>query len=318
MMVSSRSTITGNGSIYSRGYAKRQSGGDEDDNIKITEKVTEKFNIPRIIDLSEPSYGALKRLAHAQKSIEERELEMPPRADSRYKGTFKMMSSVIIERFPSLVPLPTAYEQEHIDARDRLNEIVSRPALRMQNLVEDLPEFKREIVTKAEGKEDEEDFEEDFDKYVAESRETDADRIDDRKSLKRALDKSLYLIVKKRDDEWQFPSTAWIKGESMKNAAERALRDTTGTAWKYWIPSQSPCGVHKVYLDNEEQDLLKSEGVKNFFYRSHYFGGEMEFNKKVVKDHLWVTKAELKEYFSEDYMEQSHKLIFDDCFYAHI
>ncbi|EFA77335.1 hypothetical protein PPL_12546 [Heterostelium album PN500] len=298
---------------YSVNSVRFYSKAPEEDTRTDTEKITEKFDIPRIIDLADEQYGMTKYLKQAQKSIKAREDALPPRPDSRYKGEFKMLSSIIIERFPTLMPLPTEYEQRWLDAKDRLNEIVTRPPMKMSAMIEDLPEFKSKP-----GEEDEDALEEDFDRFVAEPRETEADLKNDRKSLKRALDKSLYLIIKRRDGQWQFPSTSWIKGESIKNAAERALRDTTGSDWTYWIPSQAPCGVYKEYLDVEDQDQLKAEGIKNFFFRSHYFNGELKFSEKIVKDHLWVTKSEMKEYFSEDYMEQCHKLIFDDCFYNYI
>ncbi|GAM25389.1 hypothetical protein SAMD00019534_085640, partial [Acytostelium subglobosum LB1] len=299
-----------------RSYAKKP----EEDTRSTTEKLTEKFDIPRIIDLSDEQYKVTKYLKKAQKAIKERELAEPPRPDSKYKGTFKMISSVIIERFPSLEPLPTEYEQLHMDQVDRLNEIVNREPISMAAILEDLPEFrpKSSALQDDAAKKEEDAVEEDFDKFVPESRQTEDDHNNNRKSLNRALDKSLYLIIKRRDGEWQFPSTAWISGESMKNAAERALRDTTGTKWTYWIPSQAPCGVHKEYLEKEDQDILKSEGVKTFFYRSHYFGGDLTFNEKFAKDHLWVTKAEMSEYFTEEYMNQSFRLIWDDCYYNYI
>ncbi|EGC32362.1 hypothetical protein DICPUDRAFT_57141 [Dictyostelium purpureum] len=282
-----------------------------------TEKILEKFDIPRIIDLSDPVYRShQKNMKEAQKRINKRD-ESLPKLDSPHAGVFKYTSAVIIERFPSLNPLPTEYEEQYYQSVQRLEEIIRRPPIRMLSIVEDLPEFKIEVKEKKEGEEDAADeFEEDFSNYQPESRLTEDDIKDNRQSLDRKLDKSLYLIIKKAGSryEWQFPATNWIKGESIKNTAERALRDSVGSKWKYWIPSQSPCGVYKYRVENDVQDLIKAEGIKEFFFRAHYFGGELQFNPKIVEDYKWVSKEELKEYFTGDYYNETHKLIFDDCF----
>ncbi|EGG15227.1 hypothetical protein DFA_10057 [Cavenderia fasciculata] len=342
----SSSTSTSNKSII-RGYAKKNSMDDVDTRPD-TQKILEKFDIPRIIDLGDEEHDMLKHLKWAQKRISQREAKEPARAASKYKDNYKMMASVIIERFPSLFPEPTEYEQQYLDAEMRLQQFVNRKPLRMIDICEDLPEF--QVVDTKEKKDDrsgevddselgdlkasvekqkrdkqmqeqeeeEGEYEEDFSKFVPESRETDADKKNDRRSLERKLDKSLYLIVKRPNGEWQFPSTIWIDGESMKNAAERALRDTTGENWTYWIPSQAPAGVHKVILGEKEQSSLQAEGVKNFFYRSHYFKGELDINKKFATDYHWIAKEEMKKYFSKNYFDQAHKLIFDDCYYNYI
>ncbi|KAN0023854.1 hypothetical protein ACTFIV_008243 [Dictyostelium citrinum] len=287
-------------------------------------KLMEKFKVPRIIDLQDPQIqkedpSILKNMERARKRIKEVSMITPKAADPKYQDKYKYTSGVIIERFPSLNPLPNEIEKTYMESYERLQEIVRRDPIRFVSIVEDLPEFKEESRDKKdENLQDE--FEEDFSKFTPESRETEADIKNDRKSLDRQLDKSLYLIINKSGSryDWQFPSTNWVKGESMKNTAERSLRDSLGSNWKYFIPSQAPCGVYKYNVEDDVQELIKAQGIKEFFYRAHYFGGNFQINPKIVKDYLWVTKDELKEYFDEDYYNETVKLIFDDCYYAYV
>lgn len=50
------------------------------------------------------------------------------------------------------------------------------------------------------------------------ARETEADRTNDRKSLDRKLDQSLYLIVKRNraDNAWQFPQGKIMENETFR------------------------------------------------------------------------------------------------------
>ncbi|EAL62282.1 hypothetical protein DDB_G0290311 [Dictyostelium discoideum AX4] len=287
-------------------------------------KLLEKFKVPRIIDLQDPDIqkedpSIARNMEFARKRVEERALNTPKASNPKYQDQYKYTSGVIIERFPSLNPLPNEIEKTYMETYERLQEIVRRDPIRFVSIVEDLPEFKEQQREKNEDNLQDE-FEEDFSNYTPEPRETEADLKNDRKSLDRKLDKSLYLIINKSGSryDWQFPSTNWINGESMKNCAERSLRDSLGSNWKYFIPSQAPCGVYKYNVDDDIQELIKAQGIKEFFYRAHYFGGDFQINPKIVKDYLWVTKDELQEYFDEDYYNETVKLIFDDCFYAYI
>ncbi|KAN0038298.1 hypothetical protein ACTA71_000470 [Dictyostelium dimigraforme] len=288
-------------------------------------KLLEKFKIPRIIDLQDPKVqkedpSILRNMEKAKMRIKEVNDGTPKAVNPKYQGHYKFTSGVIIERFPSLNPLPNEIEKTYMESYERLQSICRRDPIRFISLVEDLPEFKEDQREKKDQDNIQDEFEEDFSNYTPESRQTEADIKDDRKSLDRKLDKSLYLIINKSGSryDWQFPSTNWVKGESMKNAAERSLRDSLGSNWKYFIPSQAPCGVYKYNVDDDVQELIKAQGIKEFFYRAHYFGGDFQINSKIVKDYLWVSKDELQEYFDEDYYNETVKLIFDDCYYAYV
>ncbi|KAF2070386.1 hypothetical protein CYY_008299 [Polysphondylium violaceum] len=286
-------------------------------------KLFEKFKIPRIFDHGDPK---LKEFQHLMKCANERiqHKDAEKNQDNTntagaYQGKFRLTSSVIIERFPSLVPLPNEYEQKYLDSCERLEELIRREPIHMMSLVEDLPEMK-EDDTKDQSNTQADELEEDFTNYTPEPRTTQDDIQQNTQSLNRHLDKSLYLIIQKAGSRytWQFPSTNWVNGESIKNTAERALRDSCGSSWKYWIPSQSPCGVFKYRVESELQDLLKAEGIKEFFFRSHYFGGDLKFNSKIVLDYKWVSKEELKDYLDEEYYESVVQFIYDDCYYGYI
>jgi large subunit ribosomal protein L46 len=63
-------------------------------------------------------------------------------------------------------------------------------------------------------------------------RTTEADMNNDRKSMDRRLQDSLFLIVKRsrNDHQWQFPQGKWVENETM-----RAVRSHTSVCNKYLI-----------------------------------------------------------------------------------
>lgn len=125
-------------------------------------------------------------------------------------------------------------------------------------------------------------------------RETQADKDNDRKSLDRALDKSLYLIVKKnrKDHAWQLPQTDWRHGETMRGVSylpsrmlfhsslwswkneltcslqtvEREVKEDLGAGVVAYFISNAPCGVYNYNYAKEAQDKYKSESAKVCVY----------------------------------------------------
>ncbi|KAG5457967.1 MAG: 39S mitochondrial ribosomal protein L46-domain-containing protein, partial [Olpidium bornovanus] len=69
--------------------------------------------------------------------------------------------------------------------------------------------------------------------YVTEPRVTEADRMGDVKSLDRALESTLYLIVKKarKDHQWAFPQGAVESGEGLVEVMKSAWRPALNGGW---------------------------------------------------------------------------------------
>lgn len=127
-------------------------------------------------------------------------------------------------------------------------------------------------------------------------RETEADKANDRKSLRRRLDERLYLILQRKEDgKWEFPTGVHQEGESLSQCASRQLQ-LFGKQFQANIVSFMPQGVLELAYDRVPVDD-QPIGLKTFFYRCILINGKPVIDSEKYKDHLWVTKAELPEFF---------------------
>ncbi|KAI8346901.1 39S mitochondrial ribosomal protein L46-domain-containing protein [Choanephora cucurbitarum] len=128
------------------------------------------------------------------------------------------------------------------------------------------------------------------------SRETEADRKNDTKSLDRSLQKTLYLVVKKNDEAnpWQFPQGPVDSSEYLHEAAERTLKQECGVDMDTWFVGRQPIGVFK------QASTKGAEGSKTFFMKARIYAGQVKPSKE-VSDFAWLTKQELASKFSPEY-----------------
>ncbi|KAL7662622.1 Large ribosomal subunit protein mL46 [[Candida] zeylanoides] len=117
---------------------------------------------------------------------------------------------------------------------------------------------------------------------VPNARTTAADAANDRTSLERKLDRTLYLAVRPQGGQWQLPTfgeTSEVK--ALHTMAEEGLHALGGDQINYFNVSRTPCHV---YRDGERrQYLIKSHILSGKFVPQH--GEEFE----------WLTKEELGE-----------------------
>ncbi|MCO5581789.1 hypothetical protein L7F22_035678 [Adiantum nelumboides] len=117
---------------------------------------------------------------------------------------------------------------------------------------------------------------------------TEADKANDRKSLQRALDRRLFLIVQgyplgypKEKLIWHFPERLYKSEQTMRLCAESVLVPTAAKEEDVYFVGNAPCG--------------------------HFIETHPDLKIKTYKDYAWVTKEELLEYFELDpsaYMKQ--------------
>lgn len=139
-------------------------------------------------------------------------------------------------------------------------------------------------------------------------RVTEDDRCDNRKSLNRALQHHLYLIVQdKSSSTWDFPQglRTTATDDRLRSMAVQSLKFNVGKQFKVWPLGNAPMG-HISYLydgktHEKKQETQMGDGAKVFYYRSKYRAGDVVLNKEVVKDYNWVTKEELADYLDADY-----------------
>ncbi|KAK8650563.1 hypothetical protein V6N13_140195 [Hibiscus sabdariffa] len=136
--------------------------------------------------------------------------------------------------------------------------------------------------------------------YVPAPRITEADETNDRKSLQRALDRRLYLLLYGNSNEapsgkpvWHFPEKVYDSEETLRKCAESALESVLGDLSQTYFVGNAPMG-HMVIQQRENVP----EPYKRFFFKSQVIDTN-KFNIRKCEDFVWVTKDELLEYFPE-------------------
>ncbi|KAJ3173602.1 54S ribosomal protein L17 mitochondrial [Geranomyces variabilis] len=133
------------------------------------------------------------------------------------------------------------------------------------------------------------------------SRTTAADAAGDMKSLDRALDRTLYLVVRRasgpRKGEWQLPSGQIKDDELLHEAATRHLYAEVGNALETWVVGRTPVGH------------LVAGSEKIFYLKAHILSGKIQTDGKLADDYAWATKQELKEYLKPDVYASVSKMM---------
>lgn len=138
--------------------------------------------------------------------------------------------------------------------------------------------------------------------YVPAPRITQADNINDQKSLQRALDRRLYLLLYGTtygspggNPVWHFPEKVYESEETLRKCAESALKSVLGDLSHTYFVGNAPMGHMVVQPTNDLSDL---SSFKRFFFKSQVIATN-KFKIGKCEDHVWVTKDELMEYFPE-------------------
>ncbi|OWM83061.1 39S ribosomal protein L46, mitochondrial [Punica granatum] len=206
----------------------------------------------------------------------------------------KIVTSVLFERLPVVIPKidPVVYAFQEFSFRWQQQYRRKYP-----------DEFLNKSSTRGKG-------EYQFD-YVPAPRITEADKTNDRKSLERALDRRLYLLLygnaygaPTEDPVWHFPEKVYESDETLRKCAESALHNVLGDLSHTYFVGNAPMG-HMVIQPKE--DVKDLSPFKRFFFKSQVIA-TTKFNVGKCKDFVWVTKDELLEYFPEQ-AEYLNKMI---------
>ncbi|KAL9603462.1 MAG: hypothetical protein Q9219_001149 [cf. Caloplaca sp. 3 TL-2023] len=131
-------------------------------------------------------------------------------------------------------------------------------------------------------------------------RVTEADRAGNTKSLDRLLQRTLYLVVRKGDGRWWFPSDGLVGKESLHTAAERIIVQAGGLNMNTWVVGNVPLGHYvrnyvKPATDKEKSREIRGE--KFFFMKGRIMAGQanLKDNKLGLSDFAWLAKDELRD-----------------------
>ncbi|KAK4230875.1 39S mitochondrial ribosomal protein L46-domain-containing protein [Podospora fimiseda] len=135
-------------------------------------------------------------------------------------------------------------------------------------------------------------------------RTTEADEKNDVRRLDRRLDETLYLVVKRgEENEWGFPEGQVPTQEALHETAQRILTESAGPNMNTWIVGRVPV-AHRVSQPDFEEDgkTIKQRGEKVFYLKGRIMAGQADLtdNKHGLTDFKWLTKNELKETLSKD------------------
>lgn len=209
------------------------------------------------------------------------------------------IANMIVERIPFVVPELPQWEVEYKEWSFK----------RAERYRKELPE---EFVNpKTEG----DDIETEHATFQAAPLETEADNSGDVRTIFRKMDQFLFLVVQdKSTGEWGFPKRHHEEGETMREAAKKAMDECLGNSIETFLVGNAPLGhfleskVGGVPVaaggggsdgggdsDGAQKEIVgegKTGGGKgtNFYHRAQWLEGELRLEPK-YKDFKWLTKV---------------------------
>ncbi|KAK3692262.1 39S mitochondrial ribosomal protein L46-domain-containing protein [Podospora appendiculata] len=148
-------------------------------------------------------------------------------------------------------------------------------------------------------------------------RRTEADEKNDVRRLDRALDKTLYLVVRRGEGEnatWGFPSGDVPTHENLHETALRVLAESAGVNMNTWFVGRVPVAHHVsdpvVGPDGTE---TPRSGEKVFFLKGRIMAGQADLkgNRHGLTDFKWLTQDELRAELPADYFRSVRNMFAD-------
>ncbi|KUJ19564.1 uncharacterized protein LY89DRAFT_642690 [Mollisia scopiformis] len=142
---------------------------------------------------------------------------------------------------------------------------------------------------------------------------TDADRTRDVRRLDRALARTLYLLVKRKEGGWGFPSGELAGRENLHQAAERILVQTAGLNMNTWIVGHVPIGHHIIKPRYTSDSALEKQGEKTFFMKGRIMAGQADLKDNLfgLEDFKWLTKQEVQKHVGLKYYSYVKNMMAD-------
>lgn len=156
-----------------------------------------------------------------------------------------------------------------------------------------------------------------YNKFVFESRITEADKTNDLQSLERKLDRHLLLLVQQKQWDqkiWALPQGLRMDGETMLQTAERILKEMCGVDLTVQFYGNAPCGVYKYeypkrFISSKQEGPV---GAKVFFFKAQYIAGHLDYNKLKLKEFKWLGREELMSSLSQEYYRNISQFLIDE------
>lgn len=204
----------------------------------------------------------------------------------------EIKAGVIVKRAPLLLRQPTDYEIAYNNYQRQLSQQMDAPYRRDFFEAE---RMQRRVATQG----DESSATQNDSHRVDYTPRSDPKVDADQSRSDRMMDRSLFLVVRKPRDRhaWQFPQGKSEGEESLRQTAERELKEECGDELRTWFVGQAPVAHMKYeYPDQKESCTV-------FFMKSNWLGGDVQVDGKEIVEHAWVTKDELSQLVSAEYYE---------------
>ncbi|KAL2212712.1 50S ribosomal subunit L30 [Sarocladium strictum] len=144
-------------------------------------------------------------------------------------------------------------------------------------------------------------------------RESEADKKGDVKRLDRAMDRTLYLVVKGKDG-WGFPADRLLsEGETLHVGAERVLEQAAGVNMNTWTVGRVPVAHLVVPAKMKDDGTIVEKGRKTFFLKGRIMAGQADLkgNPLGYTDFEWLTREELEKKLSPEYFRGVKNMLAD-------
>ncbi|GAQ89184.1 hypothetical protein KFL_004950030 [Klebsormidium nitens] len=212
----------------------------------------------------------------------------------------RLFGVALLERLPIIVPDPPKWQSDYEDAKFERDQKLRRA-------------YPPEFFAGFDGQSSEGARGAEVDIEPA-PRITEDDKTGNVKSLNRALDRRLYLMVQGREEwtddpspVWHFPLVGYQDGETMRKCAERSLRGLRGPDMKTYTVGNAPCG-HAVFSPTTTTPSA-TPLAKLFYYRIQLLEGDVKLGDQRLRDHAWLTKSEIIERTNSSLRELLEKML---------
>nr|CAH7728001.1 unnamed protein product [Callosobruchus chinensis] len=153
---------------------------------------------------------------------------------------------------------------------------------------------------------------EELSQFKPADRITDADKKNDMKSLQRKLDKHLVLVVNQMlgdKKHYLLPQGILQAGETLRQAAERVLKQSCGPDLGAQIYGNAPCGFYKYKYPKSVIEETGVVGAKVFMYFARYTKGQI---KDKALDFKWLDRTELQKSLPVPYNSNVMQMLIDE------
>lgn len=183
---------------------------------------------------------------------------------------------------------------------------IEQELLKAGKMEMDLDSDTRTLVTA----QDSEDLHQDelarFKKIIA-ARQQPAEVDTNRQNVNRKMEDSLLLICEQTIDgskAFALPQAQWREGETLRQTAERIVKEQLGEGLQAKIYGNAPCGFYKYKFKSTPAN--NSIGAKVFFYRAKYGAGNVESKNMNFE---WIIHDELAPKVRKSYYESVSSIL---------